>query len=94
MNDTLIDVPRGLTNVVAASTALGDVRGQEGFYHYRQYPAIELARDHAFEESWYLLLNGELPDAEQLAAFRARTAEARRIPDQVRALLPAIARLT
>ncbi|MFJ3392893.1 citrate synthase [Leifsonia aquatica] len=94
MNDTLIDVPRGLTNVVAASTALGDVRGQEGFYHYRQYPAIELARDHAFEESWYLLLNGELPDAEQLAAFRARTAEARRIPGPVRELLPAIARLT
>ncbi|WP_313543260.1 citrate synthase [Leifsonia aquatica] len=94
MNDTLIDVPRGLTNVVAASTALGDVRGQEGFYHYRQYPAIELARDHAFEVSWYLLLNGELPDAEQLAAFRARTAEARRIPGPVRELLPAIARLT
>lgn len=94
MNDSLIDVPRGLTNVVAARTALGDVRGQEGFYHYRQYSAIELARDHAFEESWYLLLHGELPDAEQLAAFRARTVEARRIPGPVRELLPAIARVT
>ncbi|MFF2052212.1 citrate synthase [Leifsonia sp. NPDC058194] len=94
MNDTLIDVPRGLTNVVAARTELGDVRGQEGFYHYRQYPAIELARDRSFEESWYLMLHGALPDAEQLAAFRARTAAARRLPDEVRDLLPAIARLT
>ena len=94
MNDTLIDVPRGLTNVVAASTALGDVRGQEGFYHYRQYSAIDLARERTFEDAWYLLLFGELPSAQELAAFRARIAEARRLPEPVAALLPAIARLT
>lgn len=94
MNDTLIDVPRGLTNVVAARTELGDVRGQEGFYHYRQYPAVELARDRSFEEAWHLLLFGDLPDAEQLAAFRSRIVSARRIPAEVAELLPAIARLT
>lgn len=94
MNDTLIDVPRGLTNVVAANTALGDVRGQEGFYHYRQYPAIELARERTFEEAWYLLLRGELPGERELAEFRELTVEARRLPPEVSALLPAIARLT
>ena len=94
MNDTLIDVPRGLTNVVAASTALGDVRGHEGFYHYRQYSAIDLARERSFEDAWYLLLFGELPSAQELTAFRARIAEARRIPAPVAGLLPAIARLT
>ncbi|WP_348788119.1 citrate/2-methylcitrate synthase [Leifsonia sp. NPDC080035] len=93
MNDTLIDVPRGLTNVVAASTRLGDVRGHEGFYHYRQYSAIDLATGRTFEEAWYLLLFGELPDAVQLTAFRERVAAARRIPDAVRDLLPAIAGL-
>ncbi|WP_434317877.1 citrate/2-methylcitrate synthase [Leifsonia sp. P73] len=94
MNDTLIDVPRGLTNVVAASTALGDVRGQEGFYHYRQYSAIDLARERTFEDAWYLLLFGDLPSAQELTAFRARIAEARRLPEPVAQLLPAIARLT
>lgn len=94
MNDTLIDVPRGLTNVVAARTELGDVRGQEGFYHYRQYPAVDLARERSFEEVWHLLLFGVLPDEERLAAFRARVGAARRIPGQVADLLPAIARLT
>ncbi|GAA4146223.1 citrate synthase/methylcitrate synthase [Leifsonia shinshuensis] len=94
MNDTLIDVPRGLTNVVAATTALGDVRGHEGFYHYRQYSAIDLARERSFEEAWYLLLFGELPAAGELAAFRTRIAEARRLPEPVAELLPAIARLT
>ena len=94
MNDTLIDVPRGLANVVAASTALGDVRGQEGFYHYRQYSAIDLARERSFEDAWYLLLFAELPSAGELAAFRSRIAAARRIPQAVAELLPAIARLT
>lgn len=27
----------GLEGVVAADTAIGDVRGNEGFYHYRQF---------------------------------------------------------
>ena len=31
--------PAGLKGVVVAETALGDVRGTEGFYHYRQYAA-------------------------------------------------------
>jgi CBS domain-containing protein len=37
------DVPRGLKGVVVADTEVGDVRGSEGFYHYRQYSAVELA---------------------------------------------------
>jgi citrate synthase len=94
MNDTLIDVPRGLTNVVAAHTALGDVRGQEGFYHYRQYSAIDLARERTFEDAWYLLLFGGLPAPAEQSAFRERVAQARRVPAEVSDLLPSIARLT
>src|SRR5580693_1432860 len=37
------DIPRGLEGVVAAETSVGDVRGQQGFYHYRQYAATDLA---------------------------------------------------
>ncbi|WP_285116284.1 citrate synthase [Leifsonia sp. fls2-241-R2A-40a] len=94
MDDTLIDVPRGLTNVVAARTELGDVRGHEGFYHYRQYSAVDLARDRTFEEAWHLLLFGSLPTTAELEAFRARIAASRALPDEVREILPAIARLT
>ncbi|MDR6613713.1 citrate synthase [Leifsonia sp. 1010] len=94
MDDTLIDVPRGLTNVVAARTELGDVRGHEGFYHYRQYSAVDLARERTFEEAWHLLLFGSLPISLELDAFRARIVAARSIPSEVRDLLPAIARLT
>ncbi|GHH88145.1 citrate synthase [Streptomyces sulfonofaciens] len=86
-----VDVPRGLAGVVVTETAIGDVRGREGFYHYRQYSAVELARTRRFEDVWYLMAHGELPDAAQSAAFARRTAALRRLPDDVGAALPAIA---
>ena len=88
---TLVDVPRGLAGVVVTDTEVGDVRGREGFYHYRQYSAVELAQTRGFEDVWHLLVHGELPDAERGAAFRAETAALRRLPGEVRAALPAIA---
>ncbi|HXA34289.1 MAG TPA: CBS domain-containing protein, partial [Acidimicrobiales bacterium] len=39
-DETSEDVPRGLEGVVVAETAVGDVRGLEGFFHYRQYSAV------------------------------------------------------
>ncbi|MFE2584151.1 citrate synthase/methylcitrate synthase [Streptomyces sp. NPDC059378] len=86
-----VDVPRGLAGVVVTDTEIGDVRGVEGFYHYRQYSAVELARTRGFEDVWHLLVHGELPDAARSAAFAAGTAALRRLPDGVRAALPAIA---
>ncbi|MBL1093715.1 MULTISPECIES: citrate synthase/methylcitrate synthase [Streptomyces] len=87
-----IEVPRGLAGVIVTETQLGDVRGREGFYHYRQYSAVELARTRTFEDVWYLMFHGALPDAAQLAAFRAETAALRPLPATVRDALPALAR--
>lgn len=88
---TLVEAPRGLAGVVVTDTRIGDVRGLEGFYHYRQYSAVDLARTRGFEDVWHLLVHGELPDAERSVAFAAETAALRRLPDEVRAALPAIA---
>ncbi|MFH8557519.1 citrate synthase [Streptomyces celluloflavus] len=87
-----MDAPRGLAGVIVTETELGDVRGLEGFYHYRQYSAVELATARTFEDVWYLMFHGELPDAAQLAAFTAGTAALRSLPAAVRDALPAIAR--
>ncbi|MFE1286786.1 citrate synthase/methylcitrate synthase [Streptomyces sp. NPDC058751] len=92
--DVPAGVPRGLAGVVVTDTELGDVRGLEGFYHYRQYSAVDLARSCGFEEVWHLLVHGELPDEARRADFAARTARLRRLPDDVRAALPAIAAAT
>lgn len=88
---TTTAVPRGLAGVVVTDTALGDVRGREGFYHYRQYSAVELARSRAFEDVWHLMFHGELPGATARAEFTARTAALRRLPPEVAAALPGIA---
>ncbi|GHE35050.1 citrate synthase [Streptomyces longispororuber] len=89
---TPVEVPRGLAGVVVTETRLGDVRGREGFYHYRQYSAVELARTRGFEDVWYLMFHGELPDPARRAAFAKQTAALRHLPEDVRAALPAIAR--
>ncbi len=60
MPDELI-APPGLKGIAVADTVLGDVRGQEGFFHYRQHDAAELARERTLEDVWTLQLNGALP---------------------------------
>jgi citrate synthase len=86
------EVPRGLEGVVVAETTIGDVRGLEGFYHYRQYNAVELAETRSIEDVWYLLFEGELPDTAQRATFDAEIRPLREIPASVKAALPEIAR--
>ncbi|MFD6699225.1 MULTISPECIES: citrate synthase [unclassified Microbacterium] len=92
-NDThLIDVPRGLTNVVVAETTIGDVRGEEGFFQYRGVSGVELAAEARFEDAWRLVALGALPqDDADAAAFRARTTAARTIPEHLHGPLSAIA---
>ena len=89
---TFADVPRGLKGVIVAETKIGEVRGLEGFYHYRQYSAVDVCTHYGFEDAWALLIDGRLPDAEEAAAFRAEVAPLRRLPDSVAEVLPAIAR--
>jgi CBS domain-containing protein len=57
------EIPRGLEGVVVAETSIGDVRGLEGFYHYRQYNAVELAETRTLEDVWYLPRRAPVADA-------------------------------
>ncbi|MDQ1520425.1 MAG: citrate synthase [Actinomycetota bacterium] len=87
------ELPRGLEGVVVAETAVGDVRGLEGFYHYREYSAVDLARTRPLEDIWYLLFEGRLPATiEERNAFMREVAPLRRIPPAVAEVLPSIAR--
>lgn len=61
---------RGLEDLVVGSTAVGSVDGRHGRLRYRGYCAEELARRATFEEVAFLILQGELPDAEALAQWR------------------------
>jgi citrate synthase len=86
-----IEAPPGLEGVIVAETEVGDVRGLEGFYHYRQYSAVELAEKRTLEDVWYLLFEGHLPSADERRAFAEEVRSLRAVPEQVRRLLPEIA---
>ncbi len=59
----------GLEGIIAGETAISTLA--DGL-SYRGYPAEELAQHATFEEVAYLILNGDLPRADQLTAFNDR----------------------
>ena len=75
--------PEGLEGVVAASTALSHVFGEEGRLVYRGYDIHELAGKASFEEIAHLLWIGHLPCASELAELQSRIEANRYLPDAV-----------
>ncbi len=70
----------GLEGVIAGETAISTIAGG---LSYRGYSIEDLAQHATFEEVAYLILNGELPTADQLAAFAGRLAEAMVVPKEI-----------
>jgi 2-methylcitrate synthase/citrate synthase II len=70
----------GLEGIVAGETAISTLaQGLE----YRGYSIEDLGREATFEQVAYLLLYGELPDKDQLAAFKRRLGEAAHVPTPI-----------
>ena len=61
----------GFMSTASCSSALTFIDGDEGTLLYRGYPIEQLAEQSTYLEVCYLLLNGELPSADNLADFSA-----------------------
>src|SRR3954464_9857462 len=85
------EVARGLKGFIVAETEIGDVRGLEGFYHYRQYSAVELAEKRTIEDVWHLMFEGHLPDRAEQRAFADEIRPLRHLPANVAEILPVLA---
>jgi 2-methylcitrate synthase/citrate synthase II len=72
----------GLAGVIAGETEICWVDPDAGLM-YRGYDIHDMAEKASFEEVAYLLLNGDLPNVEQLANFTREIASARAVPEQV-----------
>jgi len=70
----------GLEGVIAGETAISTVSGG---LSYRGYSIEDLARHATFEEVAYLLLYGELPNAEQLDELHKRLEAAAQVPPPI-----------
>ena len=74
---------KGLEGIVANSTSLSDVLGQEGVLIYAGYDINEIAGNASFEETIHLLWHGELPNRAQLDALSKKLRAARELPQPV-----------
>src|SRR5215831_8049470 len=59
-------------NTASCQSAITYLDGDNGILRYRGYPIEQLAEKCSFLEVAYLLLNGELPTSEELAAWECR----------------------
>jgi len=88
MTTTSASIPGGgLRGQSAGSSAICTV-GKEGVgLTYRGYSIEELAESASFEEVAYLLLEGVLPDRQQLTDFKGRLRAARGLPSSLKEVL-------
>jgi citrate synthase len=71
----MADASKGLRGVIVAQSELCSIDGERGVLMYRGYDIADLARHASYEEVCYLLLSGELPGSDELAAFREELAD-------------------
>ena len=74
---------KGLEGIVANSTRLSDVLGQEGILIYGGYDINELAGKATYEEVVYLLWHGHLPSKSQLNELQRRLRHERDLPEDI-----------
>jgi citrate synthase len=71
-----------LSGVVVAESAVSSIDPDAGVLMYRGYDIADLAEHSTYEETAYLLLHGQLPDAGALAAFTRELAQ-RELPEAI-----------
>ena len=86
-NDQKIEIKRGLKGVYFDRSNVTMIDGKAGELRFRGYSIHDLATQSSFEETAYLLLQGNLPNAKELADFDAALKEARTLPTAIHDLI-------
>ncbi len=90
MTTEQVTLHRGLQDVYLDRTETSFIDGKAGVLEYRGYSIHDLAGRSTFEETAYLLLNGDLPSKKQLADFDAQLKASRQVPPQVYDVIRAV----
>ena len=67
-----ITLDPGYANTGSCNSRITFIDGERGILRYRGYPIEQLAEKASFTEVAYLLINSELPTADELAAFNEK----------------------
>ncbi|MPV36924.1 citrate synthase [Georgenia subflava] len=68
----LVTLDPGFVNTASTTSSITYIDGEAGILRYRGYPIDQLAKGSNFLETAYLLIYGELPDADTLEAVARR----------------------
>lgn len=85
-----IKIHRGLSGVYFDRSPCTFIDGKAGDLRYRGYSIHDLAEHSSFEETAYLLMHGELPNAQKMKAFDADLKAARKLPAPVLDIIRAV----
>ncbi|MCW5953123.1 MAG: citrate synthase [Propionibacteriaceae bacterium] len=77
----------GYVNTASCRSSITYIDGDAGILEYRGYPIEQLAEQSTYLEVAWLLLNGELPTAAQLAEWEQLITEHRMLPDKLKTVL-------
>src|SRR5580704_14910139 len=84
---SLTHAPKGLEGVVATTSGICYIDGEQGVLAYRGIDIHDLAENSNFEETCYLLWFGRLPKRQELRELRDRMAEERKLDASIISLL-------
>ncbi|MDC3320477.1 citrate (Si)-synthase, partial [Luminiphilus sp.] len=74
----------GFTSTASCESKITYIDGEKGVLLHRGYPIEQLAEHSDYLETCYLLLNGELPSAEQKEAFVDMVTNHTMVHEQIR----------
>lgn len=83
---------KGLEDVIAGKSSICYIDGHEGRLIYRGYDIADLAAHSTYEETAYLLWNGQLPTAGELQIFKEDLYTKRPIPSELISILTTLPR--
>ncbi|GAB3171817.1 citrate synthase [Myceligenerans halotolerans] len=91
LKDTgLVTLDPGFTNTASCESAITYIDGDQGILRYRGYPIDQVAEGASFLEVAALLIDGELPGAEELSAWEQKVGKNAELPDGFGAFLAAL----
>lgn len=85
--NSLLMATKGLEGVIVDTSSICLIDGNAGRLIYRGYDIHDLAANLSFEETAYLLWNGDLPTRSQLADLKKRLVEERSITANLQATI-------
>ena len=83
----LITLDRGFKNTGSTSSSITFLDGERGILRYRGYSIEDLAQYSSFLEVSYLLINGQLPNVNELNNFKSEITNHTLVAEDVRSIL-------